>query len=34
MLDSEIKDLRFRLAAKLRLQNIQLRQMLKRFDPK
>lgn len=34
MLDSEIKDLRFRLAAKLRLQNVQLRQMLKRFDPK
>lgn len=34
VLDSEIKDLRFQLAAKLRLQNVQLRQMLKRFEPK
>ncbi|WP_018099087.1 hypothetical protein [Sinorhizobium meliloti] len=33
-LDSEISELRFRLAAKLRLQNVQLRQMLKRFEPK
>jgi len=32
-LDSEIRELRSRLAVKLRLQNDQLRQMLKRFEP-
>lgn len=33
-LDSEIRELRSQLAEKLRLQNDQLRQMLKRFEPK
>ncbi|MCQ4633985.1 hypothetical protein GB927_028395 [Shinella sp. CPCC 100929] len=33
-LDSEIRELRFQLAGKLRLQNDQLRQMLRRFEPK
>lgn len=32
-LDSEIRDLRSQLAGKLRLQNDQLRQMLRRFEP-
>lgn len=33
-LDSEIRELRYLLAGKLRLQNDQLRQMLRRFEPK
>ncbi len=33
-LDSEIRELRAQLAGKLRLQNDQLRQMLRRFEPK
>lgn len=33
-LDSEIRELRFQLAVKLRLQNDQLRQMLSRFESK
>jgi len=33
-LDREIRELRSQLAVKLRLQNDQLRQMLKRFEPK
>jgi len=33
-LNSEIRELRSQLAAKLRLQNNQLRQMLSRFEPK
>ena len=33
-LDSEIRELRWTLEGKLRLQNDQLRQMLKRFEPK
>ncbi|WP_439630792.1 hypothetical protein [Shinella sp.] len=33
-LDSEIRELRSQLREKLRLQNDQLRQMLKRFEPK
>lgn len=33
-LDSEIRELRSQLAGKLRIQNDQLRRMLKRFEPK